>query len=95
MVAANRDPSQVLAHIIYPVRNGLAYIGVDKIINVDGFWFALRLPLDTPVQILAHKLFLLGVHANDWQPCGQRRPHLLIDVLELRVPIRVACAFLV
>ncbi len=55
-------------------------------------WITLRPPLAARILEVAHKLLLLRVDRYHRLLSGQRAADARIDVLELRIPIRMAVA---
>src|SRR5208283_5536316 len=82
------------ANVVDAVRNGLADLLVDEVVHIDVDRNAVRLIIAAGVLVVADQFLLLGVDRNDRLAGGLMRFDLRVDVLELRVPIGMASAFL-
>ncbi len=83
-------PTGIGCGVVDAVRHGAAKFLDQEIIHADVFWLALRTPGPTSVLEVADKLFLLGIHRDHRLTGSQCGPHALVEVAELRIPIRVA-----
>ena len=68
VVGAHRHPPDVGAHVVDPVRVGLAQRGVDEIVDLDRLRLARRLPLPATVLVGPDQLLLLGVDTDHRVP---------------------------
>ena len=93
VVNPHADPTAVLPDIIDSVGNDLAQLLVFKVVHQGFFGLALRLPLPASVFEIPDQLFLLGIHGNDWQAPAEKGPGLSIEILKLRIAVRVLGAF--
>ena len=67
------------------VRHDLACIGGPNALTAE--------PLPAPVAILSNQLLFLGVNRNYWLPQGLEGAPPPVDMLELRIAIRMLGAF--
>jgi len=93
VIGADADPSYIVVDVVDAIGHGAAQLGIDEVMDVDGFRSAFRTPLPAVVLEIAHEFLLLGVNRNDWLVRGQERLGLRVDVLELRIAIDVFAAF--
>ena len=78
---------------IMDVGNGLALLRDDEVVHPHVLRIALRPPLPATVLELSDQLLLLGIHRNDRMTLLLSTAHLLVEVVELRIPTRVLGAF--
>ncbi len=94
VVPAHAHPGFVARHVVDAVRNRLA-LGVGReIMHQHRRRRALRLPFAPAVLEVPDQLFLLRVDRDHRLASGQMRVRGLVDVLELRVAVRMRGAFL-
>jgi len=94
VIDVDADTTGVRADIVDATGNGLAELLVDEVMHIDVDRAALRLIIATRVLVFADQFFLLGVDRDHRLAGGLIRLGLRVDVLELRVPIGMASAFL-
>ncbi len=92
MVGAHVHPAGVGCQVIDPVGDRLAQVLVGEVVGGDLGRLALRPPFPAAVLIRPDQLLLLGVHADHRVTGVLMGTGLLIDVAELRVPVRVLAA---
>ena len=92
MVGADRHPAGISGEIIDPVRHRLARAVPGEVMRAGSHRLALGPPFPACVLELADQLFLLGVHADHRVRGALVGLDLLVDVPELRVPVRVPLA---
>src|SRR5215468_3029530 len=88
MVGADVHPARVGRQVVDPVRDGLAQLQVGEVVALDPGRLAGRPPFPAAVVVVADQLLLLGVHADHRLPSIPVLPDLLIEVAELRIPVR-------
>ena len=93
MVHADADPAQVGAHVVDPVRNGLAELGVDEVVDPHLWRLSLGMPLPSGVLEVADQFFLLGIDGDHWLIARLEVPHAGGDVLELGIAVRMLATF--
>src|SRR6516165_4086127 len=94
MIAPHIDPSLVAGQIVDPGGDGLGFVRMNKVINVDLLRFPLLPPLAAFIEITANEFFLLGVHRDHGIAPPQEAPNLTVEVLKLPVAIGMVGAFL-
>ncbi len=92
MVGADGHPAGVRGEVIDPVRHRLAHAVPGEVVGAGGHRLALGPPFPARVLELADQLLLLGVHADHRVGGVLVGLDLLVDVPELRVPVRVPLA---
>jgi len=93
MVGADVDPAGVSGDVIDPVGHRLAQALIGEVVRAGGRGLALRPPFPARILERPDQLLLLGVDA-DHRICSVLVAFgLLVDVTELRVPVRVLPAF--
>ena len=93
VVAADADPRFVPRHVVDAIRNRFADRVARKVIHPHALGLTRRLPLASAIREIAHQFLLLGVDGNHRLPAFDERGGGHVDVLELRVTIRVRRAF--
>src|SRR5204863_7783333 len=73
--------------------NGFAEFLIQKVVDTDFLRFALRLPFPTAVFEVAYQFFLFGIDRDHRLTTVLERRDGQIDMLELRIPIRMSCPF--
>jgi hypothetical protein len=93
MVNADTHPADIPCHVVHPVGDCLAQLGDEKIVHTD----SLRLPLGTPrspcILEVSDKFLLLRVDGDGRAFPAELSLDLAVDVLELRVTVRVSSPF--
>jgi hypothetical protein len=92
MVHAHADPSGVGREIVDAVGHRPAEFPDQEVMHPDLFGFALRPPFPAAVLEVANKLLLLRIDRDHRLAGCQRLGHAAIDMLELRVAIRMLVA---
>ena len=91
MVDADADPAVIVGDVVDAVGHRPAEFRDAEIVHADLLRLALGLPFAAAVLEIADQLLLLGVD-RDHRLAGRRgRFHLIVDVAELRIAIRMAC----
>ena len=93
VILPDAHPAAVTGHVVDAVRNRLAERLVDEIVYLDPLRLPLRTPLPAPVAILSNQLLFLGVNRNYWLPQGLEGAPPPVDMLELRIAVRMLGAF--
>jgi len=93
VVDTDADEAVVGGEVIHTVRDRLADRVGREVVDVDQLGLALRMPLAPRVLEVADQLLLLGVDGDDRHTALDAALGLGVDVLELRVAIRVLGAF--
>src|SRR5206468_5963264 len=78
----------------HPVRNDLAEFLINKVMDLDLFGLALGLPLPPAILERTDELLLLGIHRDHRLAALLKAIDHGVDVLELRIAIRMRSAFL-
>ena len=72
-------------HAPVPVSESL----VLEIVPIDPAWMALGAPIGARVLVISNQFLLLGVHRDHRLPGSLKGEHLVVDVLELGIAVRV------
>ena len=88
MIGAHVHPAGAGGQVIDPVRDRLAQLRVGEVMGADLHRLAPGPPLPAAVAVLPDQLFFLGIHADHRIRGAQMPFDLLVDVAELRVPVR-------
>ena len=86
------DPARIGGEIIDAVWHRATEFLDQEVMHPDPFGIARRPIFPTAILEVADQFLLLRIDRDHRLVLGQRRAHRCIDVLELRVPIRVAVA---
>src|SRR5690606_2080830 len=89
VVDTNAYKSSIGGHVVHAVGDRLANGSSRKVVHVDKFWLAFGLPFASTVLEVADELLLLRVDGNYRSSLADVRLSLGVDVLELRIAIRV------
>ena len=89
MVDANTDPAFITTQIVDAIGDRLALSGDDEIVHLDALGLALRSPLTPGILEITDQLFLLRIDRDDRLPLRLMVAHLVIEIVELGVPIRM------
>jgi hypothetical protein len=89
VIDTDAHPSGVVGNIVDPIGHGAAKFLDGKIMHPHVFGGALRAPLAPAILEIADQLFLLGIDRNRRLACRKRFLHMVVDVMKLRVAIRV------
>ena len=87
------DPALITTQVVDPVGNGLALGGDDEVVNPDALRVALWTPCPATLLEIADQLLLLGIYRKDRMAFFLSASHLIVEVAELGVPIRVLRPF--
>ncbi len=92
MIDPDTYPSLVGGKIIDAVWRSFAEHRIDKIVYPYFHGTAFFLPLLARVLEVADQFLFLGIHADHRLSCFHCRLHLRVEVMKLRVPVRMVCA---
>ncbi len=87
MIDPKTDPPLVAAQIINPIRDRLALLRNHEVVHPHLLRLSLRAPLPARVLEVANQLFLLRVYRENRLASLLLQTHLLVQVLQLRVPV--------
>ena len=93
VVAAHADPRLVARHVVDAVRDRLARRLAREVVHLHLLRRLRRLPLPAARLEVADQFLLLRVDGDHWLALLQERRGGRVDVLELRVPIRMLATF--
>ncbi len=93
MIYAYADPALVSLQIIHAVRHRLARFGNQEVMHADRLWAAFRSPVAPGILEIADEFLLLRVHRDRWLHALLKASDLVVDILELRIPVMVLKAF--
>src|SRR5215471_4466389 len=93
VIDSNAAPARVSRHIIDPVGNDLAQLLVGKVVDLYWLGLAFRGPLPATITELTDQFLLLGIDRHDRLPLPLEDRHPPVDVLTLRIAVRVMAAF--
>src|SRR5271165_5331767 len=94
MIDPHADPSGVGCQIVYPVRRSAPQFRYQEIVHANLFRIPLRAPLPPSILEIPQQFLLLGVNRYHRLAGGDVAPDFAIDVLELRIAVRVRVSFL-
>ena len=94
MINAYTDPALVQTQVEHPVRNDLAQLLVNKVVDHHFFRLALGLPLPATVLERADEFLFLGIHRDHRLAALLKALDRGVDILELRIAVRMRSAFL-
>ena len=94
LVIADADEAGVGRHVVDAVRHDLAQVLVLEVVHLDAQRIALRPIVGATILEVADQLFLLRIDGDDGLAFGLSGHDFRIDVVELRVTVRVLRAFL-
>jgi hypothetical protein len=87
VIDVHARPAVVVGNVADAVGDRTPEFGNDEVMYADFFRRTLRRPLAPVVREVADRLILLGVDRDGRFARGQRRLHLIVDVVELRIAI--------
>jgi hypothetical protein len=87
MVNPHPDPPSVAREIVDPVRDRLAGLGNEEIMDAHPRGFAARPPFPPPVLEVPDHFLLLRVDGDDGLRCRLELADLIVDVPELCIPV--------
>ena len=64
-----------------------------EVVDLHFFRAALGPPLSAWILVISDLFLLLGIHGNHWLPSTLKTPDLGVEVLELRIPVRMTTTF--
>src|SRR5580658_4509853 len=94
MIDSDADPSGVGCQIVYPVRRSASQFRYHKIMHENLFRIPLRSPLPPSILEIPQQFLLLGVNRYHRLTGSDIAPDLVINVLELRIAVRMRVPFL-
>src|ERR1035437_4863922 len=89
VIGSYAHPALIAGQIVDSIRSRLALLLIWEIMHSHLLRTAFELPFAAPILIIAHQFFLLGVDRNHRRSSLLKRLCLLIDMLKLRIPIRM------
>ena len=89
VVDADAHPAGIVGQVVHAVRNRLAEGLVREVVDPNRLRVTARTPLPPRVFERADEFLLLRVHRHHWLAAPLKRPYPAVDVVELRVPIRM------
>ena len=92
MIDPEIDPASIGGEIVNPVGHRAAELLDQEVVHPDLFRIARRTIFTPTVLEVADQFLLLRIDRDHRLALGQRSAHRRIDVVELRVPIRMAVA---
>src|SRR5215475_10551879 len=90
VVGPDADPAMVAGQIVHAVRDYLAQLGVDEVMNLHPLRLSFGSPFPPRILEVAHQLLLLRIDRDDRLPAALKGARLPINVLELGVAIGMA-----
>ena len=90
---AYTDPTLIATQVIDPIRNGLALGGDHEVVHPHPLRVALGTPGPAAILEIADKFLLFGIYRNDRMAFFLSTLYLLVEIVELGVPIRVLRPF--
>jgi hypothetical protein len=88
MVRADVHPARVRGQVVNAVRDGLAQFLIGEVVVLDVDGLARGPPFTAAVVVVTDQFLLLGVHADHRLPGVAEFPDLLVEIAELRIPVR-------
>ena len=89
VIDTHAHPTLVAGQVVDAVGNSFAHAFVGKVVDLDFLRLALRLPLLAGVLEFSDQFLLLRVDRDHRLVLFLKRQHLLVDVLELGITVRV------
>ena len=93
VIDPHADPAFVLGDVVNAVRNRLAQLFVDEVIDQNFFRLALREPFPSSVAVIPDQFLLFSVNRDHRLQAFLERHHAGVDVLELGIAVRVLAPF--
>src|SRR5215475_2841809 len=93
VIDPNTNPTLVLCDIIDTVGDGLPELFIHKVVNTYFHGLAFRLPFSSAVFEVADQFFLFGIDRNNRLTALLDSTHSRVDMLKLRIPIRMSRPF--
>ena len=93
VVDAHTDPTFVATQVIHPVGDRLALGGYEEVVHLHTLGLSLQSPLTSGILEVADQLFLLRIDRDDRLTLRLMVAHLVIEIDELSVPIRMRGSF--
>src|SRR6266853_848977 len=92
MIHPHADPAGVRRFVVDAIGNDLTQRLVGKVVALDLLGLPLGLPLAPAIAELAYQLLLFGIDGHHGLPLLLEGLGPAVDVLKLRIPIRVSAA---
>ena len=92
MIDPYADPARIGRLVVDPVRDDLAQRFTGEIVDVHRLGLSLGVPLAAAIAELPHQFLLFGIDRYHGLPLPLEGLAPTVDVLELRIPIRVGTA---
>ena len=64
-----------------------------EVVDLNFFRAALGPPLSALILVISDLFLFLGIHRNHWLPSPLKSTNLGVEVLELRIPVRMTTTF--
>src|SRR5947207_6719139 len=93
MIRSYADPALVLSGIENAIGYSLTELFVLEIMRAHRFRFSYRLPFLSAIFEIANQFFLLRIHGDDRLPALLEILTLAIEILKLRIAVRMRCSF--
>jgi len=93
-IDAHAHPALIQAQVEHPVRNDLAELLINEVVDLDLFGLALGLPLPPAILERGDELLLLGIHGDHRLAALVKAIERTVDILEQRIAIRMRTPFL-
>jgi hypothetical protein len=90
VVHSHTDPAEIASEIVHAIGDRFALLGIQEVMDLHLLRLSLRPPRLARILEPPDELLLLGVHRNGRLATLQLALDPLVDVLELRIPIRVS-----
>ena len=94
MVDPHIDPALVPSQVVYPIGNGFALSGNQKVMDPHSPRLAHCAPLPPRILEVSDQFLLLGIHGNHRLSIGLVPAHFAVDELKLGIAVRVLPTFL-
>ena len=95
VIDAHAHPALIQAQVKHPVRNDLAEFLINEVVDLHLFGLAAGMPLPPAILERADEFLLLGIHRDHRLAALLKAIDHGVDVLELRIGIRMRTASLV
>ncbi len=92
-IDADTDPAFIGGDVVNPVRRGFAEFGDLEVMHPNRFRLALASRLAATIPKIANQFLLLRVNGDRWLIISDGGFHCCIDMLKLRVAVRIAGTF--
>src|SRR5512145_2765501 len=94
MINPYTHPAIISSNVVYPIRNTLAQLLVEKILTAHLDRWPMGMPFPPRILEIPDQFLLLRVNRYHRLPAFLKRPDLRVDMLELRITVGMRTAFL-